>query len=74
MIAQLTALLPVWGPWLVGAMAFLSCMMVPVPTSAVLVAAGALTGTGHLVRTLALARAAQATRRRSCWRAGCGRG
>ncbi|MGV3693224.1 MAG: DedA family protein, partial [Paracoccus marcusii] len=48
LIAQLTALLPVWGPWLVGAMAFLSCMMVPVPTSAVLVAAGALTGTGHL--------------------------
>ncbi|WP_042246598.1 DedA family protein [Paracoccus sp. PAMC 22219] len=48
MIADLTALLPVWGPWLVGAMAFLSCMMVPVPTSAVLVAAGALTGTGHL--------------------------
>ena len=33
MIAQLTALLPVWGPSLVGAMAFLSCMMVPVPTS-----------------------------------------
>ena len=40
MIAQLTALLPVWGPWLVGAMAFLSCLMVPVPTSAVLVADG----------------------------------
>lgn len=52
MIADLAALLPVWGPWLVGAMAFLSCMMVPMPTSALLVAAGALTGTGHLDLTL----------------------
>lgn len=42
------ALLPQWGPWLLAASAFLSCMMVPVPTSALLLTAGALSGTGHL--------------------------
>lgn len=41
-------LLPHWGPWILGLSAFLSCMMIPLPTSFLLVTAGALTGTGHL--------------------------
>ncbi|MBK4215546.1 DedA family protein [Paracoccus caeni] len=45
---DLLALLPQWGPWLLAVSAFLSCMMVPVPTSALLLTAGALSGTGHL--------------------------
>ena len=48
MMADLAALLPLWGPWLLAGCAFLSCMMVPVPTSVLLVSAGALAGTGHL--------------------------
>ena len=32
MMADLAALLPVWGPWLLAGCAFMSCMMVPVPT------------------------------------------
>ncbi|OJH45989.1 hypothetical protein IE00_01840 [Paracoccus sp. SM22M-07] len=48
MMADLAALLPVWGPWLLAGCAFLSCMMVPVPTSVLLISAGALAGTGHL--------------------------
>ena len=48
MTQDLMALLPQWGPWLLAASAFLSCMMVPVPTSALLLTAGALSGTGHL--------------------------
>ena len=44
----MTALLAAWGPWLLALSAFLSCMMIPVPTSVLLVSAGALTGTGHL--------------------------
>lgn len=48
MIADLAALLPHWGPWILGVSAFLSCLMVPVPTSVLLISAGALTGTGHL--------------------------
>lgn len=48
MKAELLALLPQWGPWIVAVSAFLSCMMIPVPTSFLLLTAGALTGTGHL--------------------------
>lgn len=48
MMHDLLALLPHWGPWLVAAGAFLSCLMIPVPTSALLLAAGALSGTGHV--------------------------
>ncbi|CAM3266682.1 DedA family protein [Paracoccus nototheniae] len=48
MSADLAAALPLWGPWLLAVCAFLSCMMVPVPTSVLLISAGALTGTGHL--------------------------
>ncbi|WP_378945768.1 DedA family protein [Paracoccus sp. R86501] len=47
-MGELARLLPVWGPWLLAGCAFLSCMMVPVPTSVLLVSAGALAGTGHL--------------------------
>ena len=47
-MTDLAHLLPVWGPWLLGLSAFLSCMMIPVPTSVLLISAGALTGTGHL--------------------------
>ncbi|MCZ0962961.1 DedA family protein [Paracoccus benzoatiresistens] len=48
MMHDLAALLPHWGPWLVAVSAFLSCMMVPLPTSPLLLTAGALSGTGHL--------------------------
>ncbi|MCT4332281.1 DedA family protein [Paracoccus sp. YLB-12] len=48
MKAELLALLPQWGPWIVAVSAFLSCMMIPVPTSFLLLTAGALTGTGHM--------------------------
>lgn len=48
MTETLAALLPQWGPFLLAASAFLSCMMVPLPTSALLITAGALSGTGHL--------------------------
>ncbi|MGO4854994.1 DedA family protein [Phaeovulum sp. W22_SRMD_FR3] len=44
----LLQLLPVWGPWLVGLTTLLSCMMVPVPASMVMLAAGAFIGTGDL--------------------------
>lgn len=45
---ELLALLPQWGPWLLAVSAFLSCMMVPLPTTFLLLTAGALSGTGHL--------------------------
>lgn len=48
MTETLQALLPEWGPFLLAASAFLSCMMLPLPTSALLITAGALSGTGHL--------------------------
>lgn len=48
MTRDLLALLPQWGPWIVAVSAFMSCMMVPVPTSFLLLTAGALSGTGHL--------------------------
>lgn len=48
MSAGLASLLPQGGPWLLGICAFLSCMMVPVPSSVLLISAGALAGTGHL--------------------------
>ncbi|WEF23294.1 hypothetical protein [Paracoccus sp. S3-43] len=48
MTQALAALLPHWGPLVLAVSAFLSCMMVPLPTSALLLTAGALSGTGHL--------------------------
>lgn len=48
MMHDLVALLPTWGPWIIALSAFLSCVMLPVPSTALLLTAGALTGTGHL--------------------------
>lgn len=62
MTHDLLALLPQWGPWIVAVSAFLSCLMIPVPTSVLLLTAGALSGTGHLhLPVLILAAAAGAT-------------
>ncbi|MFD1795850.1 hypothetical protein FQV27_03240 [Paracoccus aurantiacus] len=55
MTQELLRLLPSWGPWLLAISAFLSCMMVPVPTSLLLISAGALSGTGHDFLSLAAA-------------------
>ena len=44
----LVDLLPQWGPWLLGAAAFLSCLALPVPSTALLLAAGALSASDHL--------------------------
>ncbi|TRW95169.1 hypothetical protein FNJ84_16850 [Paracoccus sp. M683] len=48
MIETLGPLLPQWGPVVLAVSAFLSCMMVPLPSSALLVTAGTLSGGGHL--------------------------
>ena len=48
MTQELLNLLPVYGPWLIAGCTFLACMMIPVPTSPLLLAAGALPGTGHM--------------------------
>lgn len=42
------ALLPQWGPWLVGLTTFLSCLALPVPASVLMIAAGAFVGAGDL--------------------------
>lgn len=46
--ADILGLLPQWGPWLVGLTTFLSCLMLPVPSSLLMLAAGAFTATGDL--------------------------
>lgn len=46
--ATLLGLLPQWGPWLVGLTTFLSCLMLPVPSSLLMLAAGAFTAAGDL--------------------------
>lgn len=48
MTETLSALLPQWGPVVLAVSAFLSCMMVPLPSSALLITAGTLSGAGHL--------------------------
>ncbi len=48
MMQALIDLLPQWGPVVLACSAFLSCLMIPLPTSFLLMTAGALTGTGHL--------------------------
>lgn len=48
MTQELLHLLPQWGPWLLAISAFLSSMMMPLPSSFLLLTAGALSGTGHL--------------------------
>ncbi|MBW6507125.1 MAG: VTT domain-containing protein [Rhodobacteraceae bacterium] len=48
MTETLLALLPAWGPWLLAATTFLSCLMLPVPASMLMLAGGALVATGDL--------------------------
>ncbi|MFV0411008.1 MAG: DedA family protein [Paracoccus sp. (in: a-proteobacteria)] len=48
MIDTLLEILPLWGAWLVGLTTFLSCLMLPVPSSLLMLAAGAFTATGDL--------------------------
>lgn len=48
MTEQLLALLPAWGPWLLAATTFLSCLMLPIPASMLMLAGGALVATGDL--------------------------
>ncbi len=48
MIDTLLEILPLWGPWLVGLTTFLSCLMLPLPSSLLMLAAGAFTASGDL--------------------------
>jgi membrane protein DedA with SNARE-associated domain len=48
MTDQLLALLPAWGPWLLATTTFLSCLMLPIPASMLMLAGGALVATGDL--------------------------
>lgn len=45
----LLAAVPVWGPWLVLAVTFLSCVALPVPASILMLAAGGFAAAGDLV-------------------------
>ncbi|OCX66214.1 hypothetical protein BFP70_08565 [Thioclava sp. SK-1] len=45
---QVLALLPIYGPWLVGAVTFLSCLAMPMPASLVMIAGGAFVASGDL--------------------------
>ncbi|MBZ4021606.1 hypothetical protein CKO11_03925 [Rhodobacter sp. TJ_12] len=42
------AALPLYGPWLVGVTTLLSCLALPVPSSLLMIAAGAFVATGDL--------------------------
>lgn len=44
----LLALLPVWGPWLVGLTTLGSCLLLPLPATLLLIAAGAFVAAGDL--------------------------
>lgn len=48
MTEWLLPLLPAWGPWLVAATTFLSCLALPVPASLVMLSAGAFSASGDL--------------------------
>lgn len=48
MTESLLALLPAWGPWLLAMTTFLSCLMLPIPASMLMLAGGALVATGDL--------------------------
>ncbi len=48
MTEALLALLPAWGPWLLGITTFLSCLAIPVPSSIMMIAAGAFAASGDL--------------------------
>ena len=56
MTETLLALLPAWGPWLLAATTFLSCLMLPIPASMLMLAGGALGGHGRSVADLRLRR------------------
>ncbi len=47
----LTALVPVYGLWLVASVTFLSCLAVPVPSSLLMIAAGSFAAAGDLSLT-----------------------
>ena len=44
----LMALLPVYGPWLLGITTFLSCLAIPVPSSLMMITSGAFVASGDL--------------------------
>ena len=48
MIEVLLALVPVGGPWIVGTATFLSCLALPVPSSLIMLTAGAFVASGDL--------------------------
>lgn len=48
MTDTLLALLPDWGPWLVGLSTLLSCLLLPIPVSLIMIAAGAFVASGDL--------------------------
>lgn len=48
MTEALLALLPDWGPWLLAVTTFLSCLMLPIPASLLMLAGGAFVATGDL--------------------------
>ncbi|AUH34692.1 DedA family protein [Paracoccus tegillarcae] len=56
MTETILALLPQWGPWLIALATLASCLLLPVPSSLLLIAAGAFVGSGDLtLMTVALA-------------------
>lgn len=48
MTDSLLAILPDWGPWLVGFTVFAACLLLPAPASLLLIAAGAFVSSGDL--------------------------
>ncbi|MCB2128333.1 MAG: VTT domain-containing protein [Rhodobacteraceae bacterium] len=48
MTDTLLALVPVYGPWFLAAVTFLSCLAVPVPSSVLMLAAGGFAASGDL--------------------------
>lgn len=53
----LLALVPTWGPWLIGTATFLSCLALPIPASILMIAAGGFSAAGDLSFTGSLAAA-----------------
>lgn len=48
MTDTILALLPQWGPWLIAMATMASCLLLPVPSSLLLIAAGAFVASGDL--------------------------
>ena len=57
MTETLLSLVPVWGPWAVALVTFLSCLALPVPASLVMLAAGGFAAMGDLGLASAVAAA-----------------